>query len=102
MKTIAKPVITKNHYKKKKQQGVDIPLGWRIANARKDAGLTQEKLRIRLGVNQGTVSKWETGVLIPGLRDMVNIARATGKYELLDYCCASCPVCEARNPKPAI
>lgn len=92
------------HKYKPERSTVNIPFGWRIANARKDAGLTQTELGLRVGVDQGTVSKWENGRLEMSLHDVVAVARATGKYGILEYYCNACPVCKAKKnstPKDA-
>lgn len=38
-----------------------LSIAKRIRDARKGAGLSQEELAAACGVNQGTVSAWETG-----------------------------------------
>ncbi|MBR2731020.1 MAG: helix-turn-helix transcriptional regulator, partial [Clostridia bacterium] len=42
-----------------------MTIGERIAQFRKDAGLSQEQLAERLGVSRQSVSKWETGGVTP-------------------------------------
>jgi transcriptional regulator with XRE-family HTH domain len=41
-------------------------------------GISQETLAINLGVAANTVSRWETGVYIPGLQDVEKLARFFG------------------------
>lgn len=42
-----------------------LKIGSYIARKRKDIGLTQEELALKLGVTNKAVSKWETGKCIP-------------------------------------
>jgi transcriptional regulator with XRE-family HTH domain len=53
---------------------VSAELGKRIHDARKRAGLNQAQLGKRLGVQQGAVSKWETGDSSPTGEQLVQIA----------------------------
>lgn len=50
-------------------------LGPRIREARTSAGLTQNALAHRVGVEQGTVSDWERG-RVPEVRYVVALAAA--------------------------
>jgi transcriptional regulator with XRE-family HTH domain len=49
--------------------------GRRIAEARKQRGLTQEQLAERVGVSRSTVARIETEVAVPGLDVGLAIAR---------------------------
>lgn len=44
-----------------------------IASARKTLGLSQAELAERLGVNQASISRFETGELIPNARTVLAI-----------------------------
>lgn len=48
----------------------------RIAELRKAAGLTQDMLSKRLGVERTTVTKWETGESNPRTDKLPDIAKA--------------------------
>ncbi len=60
-------------------------LGRKIANARRDAGLTQNDLASRVGVTAQAVSKWEQGRSCPDIAILDEIADALGisLFELL-------------------
>ncbi len=47
-----------------------------IRKARKDAGLTQEELASRIGVNRATLSKYENGDIEPSISQLTKIAEA--------------------------
>ena len=49
-----------------------------IRTARKKAGLTQEKLAEKIGVNRATLSKYESGQIEPSFSQVENIAKALG------------------------
>lgn len=51
------------------------PIGARIARQRRAVCLTQADLARRLGVRQSTVSRWETGGVIPALRHRMGLAQ---------------------------
>jgi transcriptional regulator with XRE-family HTH domain len=55
-----------------------IPLGARLRELRKRAGLSQQQLAGRIGVAGVTVSKWERGLTYPSAQDVPAIARALG------------------------
>ena len=50
----------------------------RIAAARVDVGLTQERLAAAIGVSRGAVQKWEQGLNVPDVSALARIAAATG------------------------
>lgn len=56
-----------------------------IRTARKAAGLTQENLAKRIGVNRATLSKYESGYIEPSISKLAEIADALAcpLYELL-------------------
>lgn len=60
-------------------------LGRKIADARRDAGLTQNDLARRVGVTAQAVSKWEQGRSCPDIAILDEIADALGisLFELL-------------------
>lgn len=49
-----------------------------IRNARKAAGMTQEELAQKIGVNRATLSKYESGQIIPNIAQCHKIAQALG------------------------
>src|SRR3954464_6062983 len=49
-----------------------------LAKARRAAGLTQEELAHRLGVDRSTVGRWEAGTVDPTLRARRELADAPG------------------------
>lgn len=49
-----------------------------IRTARKKAGLTQEQLAKKIGVNRATLSKYESGLIEPSFSQVENIAKALG------------------------
>jgi transcriptional regulator with XRE-family HTH domain len=56
-----------------------MPLGEKIAMARIEAGLTQEKLSELVGKKPATVSRWEHGHISPKPKTLAKIAEVTGK-----------------------
>ena len=55
-----------------------VMIGRNIAEARKRAGLSQEKLAEKIGVTAQAVSKWENGHNTPDLDNLFLLADATG------------------------
>lgn len=55
-----------------------LTVGELIRKARKDAGLLQADLAVRLGVSEETISRWERNVSEPSVREAKRIALATG------------------------
>lgn len=53
-------------------------IGSRIAQKRKDLGLTQEELAQRLGVSSQAVSKWENDISCPDISLLPVLAKALG------------------------
>ena len=53
-------------------------LGKNIAKERKAAGWTQEKLAEQMQVAKQTVSKWEAGVTLPTVPELVQLAKLLG------------------------
>lgn len=51
----------------------------RLIAARESAGLTQAEASRETGIKQGTLSSYETGRAIPGLKNMYKLSRAYGK-----------------------
>lgn len=50
---------------------MDMNIGSRIRDARKEAGLTQEELATRLGVSRSAIAQWETRTsVLPSHRNM--------------------------------
>lgn len=55
-----------------------MTIGERIAQFRKQAGLSQEALAERLGVSRQSVSKWETGGATPELENLLAMSELFG------------------------
>lgn len=53
-------------------------LGQRIANARREAGVSQEALAHYVGVERRSIQRYEAGVRDPGFSDLLLIARFVG------------------------
>ena len=53
-------------------------LGERIAQLRRQAGLSQEQLGDLLGVSRQAVSKWESGASDPSTANLIAIAKLYG------------------------
>lgn len=51
-----------------------MSLGTSLAEARRKAGLTQERVAEKLGVSRQTISKWETGESLPDIRQSKRLA----------------------------
>jgi len=47
-----------------------------IASERKRLGLSQAAIAAKIGVNQATVSRWESGELTPNSRDLIAVKTA--------------------------
>lgn len=61
--------------------------GLRLAGARKHAGLTQQQVATRFGVEKGTVSAWETGRGLPDVmrfRSLLKLYHTTADQLLWD------------------
>ena len=50
----------------------------RIERLRKEAGLTQTQLAVRMGVAQNSISMWEHEVILPRTRDLPRLAAVLG------------------------
>lgn len=59
------------------RQMTDGGIGRRIAQARREAGLTQDELARRVGVTQRSVQGYEAGAVVP-YRHLAELAEATG------------------------
>ncbi|MBE6584253.1 MAG: helix-turn-helix transcriptional regulator [Ruminococcaceae bacterium] len=53
-------------------------LAQRIADARREKGLTQRELAARVGVSAQAVSKWERGIACPDISILDELAGAIG------------------------
>jgi transcriptional regulator with XRE-family HTH domain len=49
-----------------------------IEKHRRDAGMTQAELAVRVGVSQGAVSQWESGVALPEVKHLVKMSSIFG------------------------
>lgn len=59
---------------KNKKKGKDIMLNENLKTLRKQKGLSQEELAIRLNVVRQTISKWEKGLSVPDSDMLVKMA----------------------------
>lgn len=57
---------------------MDLKIGWKITELRKEKGMTQEQLAAALGVSAPAVSKWETDNCYPDITLLCPLARALG------------------------
>lgn len=55
------------------------PVGAKVQEARKTAGLTRAELAGMIGSSEAAVRLWEQGARVPRLRFLAGIARATGR-----------------------
>ena len=55
-----------------------MTMGQRIAQRRKELGLSQEALGERLGVSRQAIYKWESNAALPEIEKLVNLSRAFG------------------------
>ena len=53
-----------------------MTLGDRIADLRKERGLTQEALGEQLGVSRQAVSKWESDTATPDIEKLIGLSKA--------------------------
>ena len=90
-------VVDLNTYRKTRKVALSIPFGERVAIARKDRGISQERLGEEIGYSQSIVSRLETGALDWEPEAVVGVAEALGKPSLLEYYCDECPVCKCHN-----
>lgn len=49
-----------------------------LKRLREAAGLSQVQLALRLGVSQGTVARWESGVRVPQAGNLIKMANILG------------------------
>ena len=47
----------------------------RLKEIRNKTGLTQEEVSVKLGVNQNTISQWETGERMPRAEKLIQLAK---------------------------
>lgn len=78
----------------------------RLAELRKNANLSQEKLAEKLNISRQAVSKWESGTTSPDLNNLISLGEIYGvstDYILLGQSSESVPpACEGQIPeKPA-
>ena len=55
----------------------EFALAAALIRARADAGLTQDQLAERMGTNQEVVARWEGGKVLPSIRILAPLAKAT-------------------------
>lgn len=84
-----------------------ISFGERVANARRNQGISQERLGEMMGYSQSIVSRQETGRLTFSPGDAARVARALNNPRLLEHYCLECPAARTykkmmlTRPKPA-
>jgi transcriptional regulator with XRE-family HTH domain len=71
---------------------MDMSIGKRIAQLRKEKGLTQEELATHMGVSPQAVSKWENDQTCPDISALPNLAK------LLSVTVDALLGCESREP----
>ena len=57
---------------------MDMTIGKRIAQLRKEKGLTQEELAVRMGVSPQAVSKWENDQTCPDISALPKLSKLLG------------------------
>ena len=57
---------------------MNVEIAQRLAERRKQAGLSQEALAARLGVSRQAVSKWEQGRAAPSTANLLALAKLYG------------------------
>lgn len=57
---------------------MDRTIAERLATLRKDAGMSQEDLAIKLGVTRQAISRWERGKVYPDTENIIMLARLYG------------------------
>jgi transcriptional regulator with XRE-family HTH domain len=60
------------------RQNDEGSIGWRIARARKERGLTQEELAAAIGVSPRSIQGYEAGKIVP-YRRLSQLAEATNR-----------------------
>jgi len=55
-----------------------IDLGWRLYQARKRVGLSQEELAGKLNVSRQAISKWERGEAVPDVTNLIALSKLFG------------------------
>src|SRR5205085_2762872 len=60
------------------RQNDEGSIGWRIARARKERGLTQEELATAIGVSPRSIQGYEAGKIVP-YRRLSQLAEATNR-----------------------
>ena len=55
-----------------------MELGWRLFQARKRVGLSQEELAGKLNVSRQAISKWERGEAVPDVANFITLAKLFG------------------------
>ena len=69
-----------------------MTMGQRIAQKRKEQGLSQEGLGEQLGVSRQAIYKWESGAAVPEIDKLIALSRLSSVYRW-DGCWGwrSCP-----------
>lgn len=78
-------------YREHRNAALSIPFGERLANARRDRGLTQDQLGKETGYSQSIISRKERGSLDLTPCDAANLAKALLWPSLLTHYCRDCP-----------
>jgi HTH-type transcriptional regulator/antitoxin HipB len=61
--------------KKEEREAMNVEIADRLAKRRREAGLSQEELAMRLGVSRQAVSKWERSESSPDTNNLIALAR---------------------------
>lgn len=65
-------------YNKIERQVIQVQIGEKIKQMRKDKGYSQEKLAEALGVSRQAVTKWENDTGIPDIENIISLAKIFG------------------------
>lgn len=90
-------VVDLNTYRKTRKVALSIPFGERVATARKNQGVSQERFGEEIGYSQSIISRLETGALEWDPEVAASAAQALNKPSLLEFYCDECPVCKCHN-----
>jgi ribosome-binding protein aMBF1 (putative translation factor) len=59
---------------------VEYEIALELIKARKQSGLTQEEVALRMGTTQSVIARLESGKAVPSLKTLAKYAQATGKH----------------------
>ncbi|MBW8308360.1 MAG: helix-turn-helix transcriptional regulator [Candidatus Paracaedibacteraceae bacterium] len=59
---------------------VEYEIALELIKARKQSGLTQEEVALRMGTTQSVIARLESGKAVPSIKTLAKYAQATGKH----------------------